>query len=102
MIRHDDRGDLLKTIWREVDEALSPSNARKFDGGNNYKKCLNIQTCIVGDDTDGFPVFVLDAKSPRSAVNNLGMSIHWSTNDRGEAAAFLRQLADKIENGGSA
>ena len=89
----------LETIWREVNEALAPSNARKFDGDNNYKKCLNIQTCIIGNDTDGSPVFVLDAKSPRSAVNNLGLSIHWGTNDRAEAAAFLRKLADKIENG---
>ena len=51
--------------------------------------------------TDGSPVFVLAAKSPRSAVNNLGLSIEWSTNDRVEAAAFLRQLAVKIEEGGA-
>ena len=86
------------SILREVDEALDPSNARKFDGDNNYKKCLDIRTSIVGAD-DGTPIFVLDAKSPRSAVNNLGMSIHWSTNDRTEAANFLRQIADKIEKG---
>lgn len=90
--------DPMKTLLHEIDEALSPSNARKFDGDNNYKKCLDLKTCIVGGD-DGEPVFVLDAKSPRSAVNNLGMSITWSTNDRAEAAAFLRQIADKIEKG---
>jgi hypothetical protein len=90
--------DPLQAILREVDEALDPATARKFDGDNNYKKCLAIRTGIVGSD-DGAPVFVLDAKSPRSAVNNLGMSITWSTNDRAEAAAFLRQLATKIEEG---
>ena len=87
-----------KYLWQEADEALSPSNARKFDGDNNYKKCLDIKTCIVGGDKGG-PVFVLAAKSPRSAVNNLGLSIEWSTNSRAEAAAFLRTLADKIEEG---
>jgi hypothetical protein len=34
-------------------------------------------------------------------VNNLGMSVTWSTNDRAEAASFLRQIADKIEEGAS-
>ena len=53
---------------------------------------------LVGSD-DGSPVFVLDAKSPRSAVNNLGLSINWSTDDRTEAANFLRKLADKLEEG---
>lgn len=91
--------DPLKMIWREVNEALSPTNARKFDGDNNYKKCLDLKLCVVGSDDDGTPVFVLDAKSPRSAVNNLGLSITWGTNDRAEAAAFLRQLAAKIEAG---
>jgi len=90
--------DPLQDILREVDEALDPTNARTFDGDNNYKKCLDIRTGIVGAD-DGAPIFVLDVKSPRSAVNNLGMSIHWSTNDRTEAANFLRQVADKIEKG---
>jgi hypothetical protein len=90
--------DPLKSLWSEIDEALSPDNARKFDGDNNYKKCLDLKTGIVGAD-DGIPVFVLNAKSPRSAVNNLGMSVTWNTNDRAEAAAFLRQLADKIEKG---
>ena len=90
--------DPLQSLLREVDEALTAANARKFDGDDNYKKCLDIRTCIIGSD-DGTPVFVLDAKSPRSAVNNLGMSIHWSTNERTEAASFLRKLADKIEKG---
>ena len=90
--------DALKHLWSEADEALAPTNARKFDGDNNYKKCLDLKVCVVGSD-EGAPVFVLDAKSPRSAVNNLGLSITWSTNDRAEAAAFLRQLADKIEAG---
>lgn len=90
--------DPMQHLLNEVDEALAPSNARKFDGDNNYKKCLDIKTCIVGAD-DGSPVFVLDAKSPRSAVNDLGISVTWSTNDRTEAAAFLRKLADKIETG---
>lgn len=91
-------GDDLKYLWREVDEAMSSSNARAFDGDNNYKKSIVITTCIVGGDK-GEPEFVLDVKSPRSAVNNLGMSINWSTNARAEAAAFLRQLATKIEEG---
>jgi hypothetical protein len=69
----------LDSLLREADEALAPTNARKFDGNDN--------------------VFALDAKSPRSAVNNLGMSVIWDTNDRAEAAAFLRKLADKIEAG---
>ena len=90
--------DPLQAILREVDEALDPTNARTFDGDDNYKKCVDISTGVVGSD-DGTPVFVLDAKSPRSAVNNLGMSIHWSTNERAEAANFLRKLADKIEKG---
>lgn len=89
--------DPLQSLLREADEALAPTNARKFDGDNNYKKCVDVKVTVVGADDDGAPVFVLDAKSPRSAVNNLGMSITWSTNDRAEAAAFLRQLADKIE-----
>jgi hypothetical protein len=91
--------DPLQSLWSEVDEALAPTNARKFDGDNNYKKCLDIKVCVVGADNDGVPVFVLDAKSPRSAVNNLGLSIIWGTNDRAEAVAFLRQLAAKIEAG---
>ena len=86
----------LKLIWGEVDEALSPMNARRFDGDNNFKKCVDIKTCVVGGD-EGVPTFVLTAKSPRSAVNNLGLSIDWFTNSRSEAAAFLRKLADKIE-----
>lgn len=90
--------DVVKHLWEEVDEALAPANARKFDGDNNYKKCLDIKTCVVGADGTGAPVFVLRAKSPRSFVNGLGLSIDWSTNDRAEAAAFLRQLAAKIEN----
>jgi hypothetical protein len=85
-----------KTLWREVDEALSPTNARPSDGNNNYKKLIEIKTCVVGGDK-GDPVFVLAAKSPRSSVNNLGLSISWSTYSRAEAAAFLRELADKIE-----
>ena len=94
----EDDSKYLALIWREVDEALAPSNARKFDGDNNFKKCLDLKTCLVGGDK-GEPVFVLAAKSPRSAVNNLGCSINWSTNERAEAAAFLRKLADKIEEG---
>lgn len=90
--------DAEKHIWSEADEALTPANARKFDGDNNYKKCISIKTMFVGAD-DGTPVFVLEAKSPRSAVNNLGLSIQWSTNDRVEAANFLRKLAAKIEEG---
>lgn len=90
----------LKSLLREVDEALAPTNARKFDGDNNYKKCVDIRTSIVGAD-DGSPEFVLSARSPRSAVNDLGSSLHWDTNDRAEAADFLRKLADKIEAGGA-
>lgn len=91
-------GNDLKYIWQEADEALALTNARKFDGNNNYKKCLDLKVCVVGTD-DGSPVFVLDVKSPRSAVNNLGLSLTWDTNDRTEAAAFLRALAGKIEAG---
>lgn len=91
--------DPLKTIWREIDEALAPENARRFDGDNNYKKCINLSAAVVGGD-DGSPVFVLEAKSPRSAVNNLGCSVTWNTNDREEAAEFLRCLADRISGGG--
>ena len=91
--------DVFERILEEADEALSPSNARRFDGNDNYKKCIDIKVAVVESDNAGAPVFALDAKSPRSAVNNLGMSITWSTNDRAEAAAFLRQLADKIEAG---
>lgn len=91
-------GNDPKRLWQEVDEAMSPTNARAFDGDNNYKKCLVITTCVVGGDK-GEPTFVLDAKSPRSAVNNLGMSVTWSANTRAEAAAFLRKLATKIEEG---
>lgn len=83
-------------ILEEADEALSPTNARKFDGDNNYQKCIKLMIAIVGDD-QGSPAFVMEAKSPRSAVNNLGCSVLWSTNDRAEAAALLRQLAAKIE-----
>jgi hypothetical protein len=90
--------DPLQDILSEADEALDPTNARKFDGDNNYNKCLDIRTCIVGSD-NGAPMFVLHARSPRSAVNNLGMSVHWSPNDRTETADFLRKLADKIEKG---
>jgi hypothetical protein len=89
-------GHDLKTLWREVDEALSPTNARPADGNNNYKKLVEIKTCVVGDDK-GDPAFVLAAKSPRSSVNNLGLSINWITHSRAEAAAFLRDLADKID-----
>lgn len=92
VIGHD-----LKTLWREVDEALSPTSARSPDGNNNYKKLIEIKTCVVGGDK-GEPVFVLATKSPRSSVNNLGLSIDWSTYSRAEAAAFLRELADKIED----
>ena len=85
-------------IWREVDEALALTNARKFDGNNTYEKCLDIKVCVVGKD-DGSPAFVLEARSPRSAVNNLGLSVAWHASSRAEAAAFLRQLANKIEEG---
>ncbi len=88
--------DTMTRILREADEALSPSNARTFDGDSNFKKCLDLKVCVVGDP-HGHPLFVLEARSPRSAVNNLGLSILWSTNDRVEAAAFLRTLANKIE-----
>jgi hypothetical protein len=91
-----DTGDDPTCLWQEVDEALSPTNARAFDGNTNFKKCLEIKTGIVGGDK-GEPCFVLAAKSPRSAVNNLLLSVDWSTNSRAEAAAFLRKLADKIE-----
>ena len=86
----------MKDIWREIDDALSPSNARRYDGDNNYKKCLDLKICVVGAE-DGSPVFFLEATSPRSAVNDLGCSIAWSTEDRVRAAAFLRSLADKIK-----
>ena len=88
----------LKRLWKEADEALYPTNARAFDGDNNYTKSLVITTCVVGGDK-GEPAFVLNAKSPRSAVNNLEMSSNWSTNSRTEAAACLRKLAAKIEEG---
>lgn len=93
--------DPLLHLLREADEALAPTNARKFDGNDNYEKCINIRLGVVGSGADGAPVFAMDAKSPRSAVNNLGMSVVWDTSDRAEAAAFLRQIADKIEAGGS-
>lgn len=83
-------------LWQQVDEALSPSNVRVFDGDNNAKKGVDIKTCIVSSDK-GAPTFVLEAKIPRSSVNNLGLAATWSTNARTEAAAFLRALADKIE-----
>lgn len=85
-----------KYLWREVDEALAPTNARTFDGNSNFKKCIEIKTCLVGNDK-GAPEFILAAKSPRSAVNDLLLSVDWSTNSRTEAAAFLRKLASKIE-----
>ena len=92
--------DPLLHLLREADEALAPTNARKFDGDDNYEKCIAVKVAVVGGD-NGAAVFALDARSPRSAVNNLGMSVTWDTSDRAEAAAFLRQIVDKIERGGS-
>jgi hypothetical protein len=79
-----------KTLWREVDEALFPTNARPSDG-NNYKKLIEIKTCVAGGDK-GEPVFVLAVKSPRSSVNNLGLSISWSTYSR----AGKRGIRDRV------
>jgi hypothetical protein len=93
-------GDSRHDLLREADQALAPTNARKLDGAYNYKKCIEIRMAVVGSDAEGTPAFVLDATSPQSSVNNLERSIAWNTYERAEAAAFLRQLADKIENGG--
>lgn len=87
----------IESILNELNEALLPSNARKFDGDNNYKKCLDLRVSVVGDE-NGDPAFVLEAKSPRSSVNNLGLSVTWSTNSRAEAVALLRNLISAIEN----
>lgn len=95
------REEKLDDLWSQVQEAMSPSNARAYDGDNNYKKTLSISTCIVGfGSRDAVrPEFVLKAKIPRSAVNNLALSVSRETGSRAEAAAFLRRLADLIEAG---
>ena len=85
-------------IWKHIREALSASNGRPFDGNDNFKKCLVIRVCMV----DSPPVFAFDAKIPRSAVNELGLSLIWREEDdkpvtRAEAATFLRELANLIE-----
>lgn len=92
-------------ILRHAREALSASNARRFDGDNNFKKMIVIHACVVGpdanhrnDESDGG--FVFEAKIPRSAVNELGLTSTWGGDgsiSRADAAAFLRELADMIE-----
>lgn len=87
-----------KQLLRQVEDALRASNARPYDGDGNYKKELVIKTAVVGPSGMGEPGdFVLDAIVPRSAVNDLSLSVHWATNSRVKAAAFLRELATMIE-----
>jgi hypothetical protein len=79
-------------------QALSTSNARRFDGDDNFKKRLVISTCVVGpaNKMESGSGFVFEAKIPRSAVNELGLTSIWEATTRAEAAAFLRELADLI------
>src|SRR5262249_8964816 len=88
-----------KRIREDIYEALSNSNARRFDGGPNYQKCLVIETCVVGEEHSGKlgSFFPFEAKIPRTAFNNLGLTRQWNTDSREEAARFLRELADLIE-----
>lgn len=82
-----------------VMDAISKENARPFDGDNNFKKMLVISTCVVGPDGRGGTdnAFVFEAKIPRSAVNDLGLSAVWTTNDPAEAADFLRRVATMMD-----
>jgi hypothetical protein len=89
----------LEHVKRHAQAALSQSNARAYDGDDNYKKKLVITTCVTGPYSKDAGGFVLEAKVPRSAVNDLGLSATWITGDRGAAAAFLRSIADEIERG---
>jgi delta 1-pyrroline-5-carboxylate dehydrogenase len=87
-------------ILKQARQALSESNARRFDGDDNFKKRLVITTAVVGPGhvNDAFGSgFVFEAKIPRSAVNDLALTYVWSASTRAEAAAFLRALADLIE-----
>lgn len=81
-------------------DALSPGNARTYDGDPNFKKKIVITTGVVGpyNGTPGGLAF--EVKVPRSVVNELGFTVYWGddgTVDKTEAAAFLRELADLVE-----
>ena len=89
-------------VFNHTRQALSEDNAREFDGGPNFKKCLVISTCVTGPlpsaNCEGG--FAFEAKIPRNAYNELGLSISWGGDgsiSRTEAAAFLRDLANLIE-----
>jgi hypothetical protein len=86
--------DFIKRLARD---ALSAANGRTFDGNDNFRKVLCLTTCSVGPYHDEPGGFVFEAKIPRSAVNELPLSETWTTNDRAEAAKFLREIADEIE-----
>jgi hypothetical protein len=85
-------------IWKHIRQALSASNGRRFDGDDNFKKCLVITIGMVDRPAE----FAFEAKIPRSAVNDLFMSLEWREEDdtpvtHADAAAFLRDLAILIE-----
>jgi hypothetical protein len=88
-------------ILKHARQALSESNARPFDGDDNFKKRLVITTAVVGPGSpkETGSGFIFEAKIPRSAVNELGMTSVWNASTRTEAATFLRELADLIEEG---
>lgn len=84
-------------LLQQTAEALSSGNARRYDGDSNFKKMLVIETCVVGPAYGESGGFIFAARVPRSATNNLGMTISSHTNDRAEAAEFMRKVAAMIE-----
>ncbi len=61
----------------------------------------NKQLCIATMVERADPGFVFDARVPRSPVNNLGMTVSWTTESREEAVAFLHELITLISKGAS-
>lgn len=82
-----------KLVLEYAKRALFESNA--CSGELNYRHHVAVKTCVVKGG------FAFEARIPRQGNNELGLPIVWGGDGsvtRSEAAEFLRELADMIED----
>lgn len=91
-------------IWEYISKSLEISNRlnnrNKYDHNHKYKTIISFSEVgneVNPNDDDGS--FFFEVKVPRSVDNSLGNTLRECTNNRIEAAEFLRKLATIIEKG---
>jgi hypothetical protein len=83
-----------KHLWEQIQGTRGALTTANYNPGHdNFRKELVIRTFIHGPRAD----LHFEAKVPRSSCNELGLTIDWFPETRAEAATFLRELADLIE-----